>query len=475
MTTNRYYNGDPGVQFLIQTPFGKGLVIRTRQSQTQQTNSTDKTSTKQDEADESSSAVSSASSAPSSNPVVTAEEIKEVRLLEWENAVNATTGGSSNIGEVRSRYMSNTNKPKKGTMMYTTTDYESVEIKQGSDVVTPFGRGKVLNTVAVRIRSKGVDITNDDDDSDCHRNGSGVTDADTRMEQESCGSTSSKKDDTTSKDNALVTTQPLVEEELSNGTTQIQTIITASQEDTKEDHLTTTPSTAATTTTVTDLTKQDDTLVEEELSNGTTQIQTIITASQEDTKEDHLTTTPPPTTTTTTTTVTDLTKQDDTTSTTSDSSIPQHQNQIQNQKERVLTKYQIELTSWRLAGRSTVKCYLFQPSHPTPAPTPTSPTSPPSTITTPPPTQTVRAIRPKTLSEMSPHEKVHLALHQKQKASLSFATRSFPAALHLYASAVDAVRYVQHDSQSTNECRADLIDVMVTCSNNAATCCVQLG
>jgi len=252
MTTNRYYNGDPGVQFLIQTPFGKGLVIRTRQSQTQQTNSTDKTSTKQDEADESSSAVSSASSAPSSNPVaVTADEIKEVRLLEWENAVNATTGGSSNIGEVRSRYMSNTNKPKKGTMMYTTTDYESVEIKQGSDVVTPFGRGKVLNTVAVRIRSKGVDITNDDDDSDCHRNGSGVTDADTRMEQESCGSTSSKKDDTTSKDNDRIKTQPLVEEELSNGTTQIQTIDTASQEDTKEDHLTTTPPPTTTTTTTT--------------------------------------------------------------------------------------------------------------------------------------------------------------------------------------------------------------------------------
>ena len=42
--------------------------------------------------------------------------------------------------------------------------------------------------------------------------------------------------------------------------------------------------------------------------------------------------------------------------------------------------------------------------------------------------------------------------------------------MELFARAIDAVRYVQHGVGSTNELRADLIVVMITCSNNAALC-----
>ena len=47
-------------------------------------------------------------------------------------------------------------------------------------------------------------------------------------------------------------------------------------------------------------------------------------------------------------------------------------------------------------------------------------------------------------------------------------------ALITYSDAINSVRYVQHDSNSTNELRADLLEVMVTCNNNAATCCIKL-
>ena len=59
-------------------------------------------------------------------------------------------------------------------------------------------------------------------------------------------------------------------------------------------------------------------------------------------------------------------------------------------------------------------------------------------------------------------------------AAALFAEKDYTAALETYARAVDAVRYVQHNKQSSNEVRADLLVVMVTCSNNAATCCLQL-
>jgi tetratricopeptide (TPR) repeat protein len=119
--------------------------------------------------------------------------------------------------------------------------------------------------------------------------------------------------------------------------------------------------------------------------------------------------------------------------------------------ERQLTKYQVQLTSWRLAGRSTVKCFLFH--------TPSCP---------------IRVLRKKTLTEMNARERVEFAQRQKSSAIQIFAQKKYQQALNIYAGAVEAVRYVQYDSDSSNECRADLVEVMVTCSNNAATCCVQL-
>eukprot|EP00584_Thalassiosira_punctigera_P021247 CAMPEP_0172554884 /NCGR_PEP_ID=MMETSP1067-20121228/56866_1 /TAXON_ID=265564 ORGANISM="Thalassiosira punctigera, Strain Tpunct2005C2" /NCGR_SAMPLE_ID=MMETSP1067 /ASSEMBLY_ACC=CAM_ASM_000444 /LENGTH=488 /DNA_ID=CAMNT_0013343343 /DNA_START=110 /DNA_END=1576 /DNA_ORIENTATION=+ len=112
-------------------------------------------------------------------------------------------------------------------------------------------------------------------------------------------------------------------------------------------------------------------------------------------------------------------------------------------------KYSIALSSWRLNGRSTVICH----------------------VTSPPP----RVVRKHTLSEMDAHEKMELARSQKSKATNYFSRKKdYNLALTTYASAVDAVRNVQHDHSSTNEVRADLVVVMVTCSNNAATCCIKL-
>merc|ERR1712194_615303 len=73
------------------------------------------------------------------------------------------------------------------------------------------------------------------------------------------------------------------------------------------------------------------------------------------------------------------------------------------------------------------------------------------------------------------HEKVALAENQKLKATGYFTQKKdYDLALTTFASAVDAVRNVQHDHTSTNTVRADLVVVMVTCSNNAATCCIKM-
>jgi tetratricopeptide (TPR) repeat protein len=117
--------------------------------------------------------------------------------------------------------------------------------------------------------------------------------------------------------------------------------------------------------------------------------------------------------------------------------------------EKVLKKYHILLTSWRLEGRSRVVCFLFSSQ--------------------------IKAVRPKTLLEMDPMERVDFAMKQKQIAGQRFAEKHHEIALRKYAEAIDAVRYVQHTRQNSNECRADLLLVIVTCSNNAGTCCFQLG
>lgn len=227
--TSDYYIGDKD-QYLIETPYGKGLITKTR--------------TQND------------SNEPS---------IQEIRLLEWEKAAQV-----SNISSHRP------------TILYSTTKYETVSPKLGDDVMTPYGRGTIIQEVSVRLLNKG------------------------------------KVDP--------VTNEPL--------------------------------------------------------------------------------------------------------------------------GEKNLIKYHIQITSWKLAGRSRVKCYLFA--------------------------NQVKVVRKKTLMEMNAEERVEFAMKQKKGASILFAEKKYQTALNVYAGCIEAVRYIQHDMNNDNECRADLIDVMVTCSNNAATCCIQL-
>lgn len=107
------------------------------------------------------------------------------------------------------------------------------------------------------------------------------------------------------------------------------------------------------------------------------------------------------------------------------------------------------LSSWRLATRSRVTCYLDPPA--------------------------VRVVRSKELYEMTVHERVEAAMEFKTQANKDFAAKEYRAALQSYAMAVDAVRYVQHKTDSDNYVRADLLVVMVTCSNNAGMCARHLG
>lgn len=111
-------------------------------------------------------------------------------------------------------------------------------------------------------------------------------------------------------------------------------------------------------------------------------------------------------------------------------------------------KYTIELASWRLSGRSNVTCHV---------------------------TTAPKVVRKHTLGEMDSAEKVALAKSQKVQAAKFFSEKDYLGALNTYASAVDKVRNVQHDHTSSNEVRADLVVIMITCSNNAATCCIKLA
>jgi tetratricopeptide (TPR) repeat protein len=109
----------------------------------------------------------------------------------------------------------------------------------------------------------------------------------------------------------------------------------------------------------------------------------------------------------------------------------------------------VDLTNWRLANRSRVKCYLQR--------------------------RDVQVLRKKTLAEMDGYERVTHAQKLKLQANTYFSLKLYDKALLTYAEAVEAVRYVQHDSNSNNQVRADLVAVMITCCNNAGTCCVQLA
>mmetsp|Transcript_17540 Transcript_17540/g.38334 ORF Transcript_17540/g.38334 Transcript_17540/m.38334 type:complete len:489 (+) Transcript_17540:37-1503(+) len=104
----------------------------------------------------------------------------------------------------------------------------------------------------------------------------------------------------------------------------------------------------------------------------------------------------------------------------------------------------VKLSSWRLDRRSSVICYVSG--------------------------KDCEVMRPKKIYDMDVFEKVEEANDLKQQATAKFKKKDYTGALALFARAVDAVRYIQHKPDSTNEVRADLIVMMITCSNNAALC-----
>jgi hypothetical protein len=108
----------------------------------------------------------------------------------------------------------------------------------------------------------------------------------------------------------------------------------------------------------------------------------------------------------------------------------------------------IQISSWRLAGRSTVKCFVAS--------------------------KDIQVVRQYRIYDMSVFEKVEHANDLKTQATTKFVAKDYEGALQLYAKAVDSVRYIQHGPESSNELRADLVVVMVTCNNNSGTCCLQL-
>ena len=110
---------------------------------------------------------------------------------------------------------------------------------------------------------------------------------------------------------------------------------------------------------------------------------------------------------------------------------------------------EVLISSWRLAGRSRVTCFLSSDA--------------------------VQVMRPKKLYEMTIYEKVERANEFKAQAAGFFRLKDYTNAHAVYKQAVEAVKYTQHKVDSTNTVRADLLVVMVTCSNNAGTCCLKTG
>jgi tetratricopeptide (TPR) repeat protein len=122
-------------------------------------------------------------------------------------------------------------------------------------------------------------------------------------------------------------------------------------------------------------------------------------------------------------------------------------------------KYTIALSKWRLnGGRKSVICYITVSSSD-------------STNTT--TTSMLYVVRKCTVNEMSIPERIELAMRYKSNASEQFTSKAYDIALRTYAQAVSIARDRQHDP-TTNELRADLVVLMITCSNNAATCCIKL-
>jgi len=109
----------------------------------------------------------------------------------------------------------------------------------------------------------------------------------------------------------------------------------------------------------------------------------------------------------------------------------------------------IKLTSWRLNGSSFVYCYL-RPS-------------------------SFDVVCRKVLGKMNCLEKVMLSQAIKKSASIKFQEKLYREALKDYENAVDIVKYLQHDNISDNYLRAQIVQIMITCNNNEAICCLKIN
>jgi hypothetical protein len=87
----------------------------------------------------------------------------------------------------------------------------------------------------------------------------------------------------------------------------------------------------------------------------------------------------------------------------------------------------VQISSWRLARRSLVTCYLSE--------------------------EAVAVVKPRRIFEMNVYEKIEHAQKLKEDAARNFSSKNYYEALQLYSKAVDAVRYIQHKRDSSNEAR----------------------
>lgn len=122
-----------------------------------------------------------------------------------------------------------------------------------------------------------------------------------------------------------------------------------------------------------------------------------------------------------------------------------------------------ELTNWHLAGRSKVKVYSNIAKF-------TNKTSCDEVDNK----KLFRVVRKKRVFEMNIYERIEHAKVLKQEAIPYFGKGDFTKALDLFSTAIYAVRMQEHSPESTNEMRADLVEIMISCSNNAASCYVKM-
>jgi len=125
-------------------------------------------------------------------------------------------------------------------------------------------------------------------------------------------------------------------------------------------------------------------------------------------------------------------------------------------EEKVHTKYHVQLSNWTLAEGNRIMLYILYNNN----------------------SNSVCVVKKKSLGEMSALERVDFAKRQKERAQVAFSCpppKQYQVALNLYAGAVDSLQYVQYNASIDNYLRAELLVLMISCSNNAATCCIQLG